>query len=100
MLLCIYTSSTLILTILLILNHRSSYDELVQNHKPTYVAGGASQNAARGAAVCIVSYSPLSLLYMRMYADSNLAYVLYSICSLPTLWSTLAVLVMTSSQIS
>ena len=61
MLLCIYTSSTLILTILLILNHRSSYDELVQNYKPTYVAGGASQNAARGAAVCIVSHpSPYS----------------------------------------
>lgn len=28
-----------------------SYDELVKEHKVTYVAGGASQNAARGAAV-------------------------------------------------
>ena len=27
------------------------YDELVQNYKVTYVAGGAAQNAARGAAV-------------------------------------------------
>lgn len=28
-----------------------SYEELVQKHSVTYVAGGASQNAARGAAV-------------------------------------------------
>jgi adenosine kinase len=29
----------------------SSYDDIVKNHEVTYVAGGASQNAARGAAV-------------------------------------------------
>lgn len=28
-----------------------SYDELVREHKVDYVAGGAAQNAARGAAV-------------------------------------------------
>lgn len=28
-----------------------SYNELVKEHKVTYVAGGAAQNAARGAAV-------------------------------------------------
>jgi hypothetical protein len=28
-----------------------SYDDIVKNHEVTYVAGGASQNAARGAAV-------------------------------------------------
>lgn len=32
---------------------KHSYDEIVKNHKVTYVAGGAAQNAARGAAVCI-----------------------------------------------
>jgi hypothetical protein len=29
-----------------------SYGELTEKHAVTYVAGGASQNAARGAAVC------------------------------------------------
>ena len=29
----------------------SSYDELVNEHQVTYLAGGAAQNAARGAAV-------------------------------------------------
>ena len=28
-----------------------SYDELVKEHKVTYVAGGAAQNTARGAAM-------------------------------------------------
>lgn len=32
-------------------NPDGSYDELVEKYKVTYVAGGASQNAARGAAV-------------------------------------------------
>lgn len=32
----------------------NSYDEIVKDYKITYVAGGASQNAARGAAVCII----------------------------------------------
>ena len=31
--------------------HLPLYDEIVKNHKITYVAGGASQNTARGAAV-------------------------------------------------
>lgn len=35
-----------------------SYDEIVKNYKVTYVAGGASQNAARGAAVSL--YAVLS----------------------------------------
>ncbi|KAG5726525.1 hypothetical protein E4T56_gene15368, partial [Termitomyces sp. T112] len=30
--------------------HAPIYDELVKEHKVTYVAGGAAQNAARGAA--------------------------------------------------
>ena len=30
------------------------YDDLTQNYKLTYVAGGAAQNAARAAAVCIL----------------------------------------------
>lgn len=29
----------------------SSYEELIREHQVTYVAGGAAQNAARGAAV-------------------------------------------------
>ena len=35
-----------------------SYDDLVQNYKLTYVAGGASQNAARGAAVSLSQSLP------------------------------------------
>ena len=31
--------------------HSALYDEIVKDHKVTYVAGGATQNAARGAAV-------------------------------------------------
>ena len=31
--------------------HLALYDEMVKEHKVTYVAGGAVQNAARGAAV-------------------------------------------------
>lgn len=31
--------------------HLPLYDEIVKEHKVTYVAGGAVQNAARGAAV-------------------------------------------------
>ena len=34
------------------------YDEIVNEHKVVYVAGGAAQNAARGAAVCSVPHSP------------------------------------------
>ena len=29
----------------------NSYDEVVKDYKVTYLAGGAAQNAARGAAV-------------------------------------------------
>lgn len=31
----------------------SSYKDIMENHEVTYVAGGAAQNAARGAAVCL-----------------------------------------------
>ena len=31
-----------------------SYNEIVKDYKVTYVAGGASQNAARGAAVSLI----------------------------------------------
>ena len=34
-----------------------SYDELVREHKVNYVAGGAAQNAARGAAVVFILLS-------------------------------------------
>ena len=34
--------------------HRS-YEEIAKNYTVTYVAGGASQNAARGAAVSILT---------------------------------------------
>lgn len=48
-----------------------SYEEIVKNYPVTYVAGGASQNAARGAAVSIYSrscaFSTLSN-YVFMYA--------------------------------
>lgn len=33
-----------------------SYDDLLKNHQITYVAGGAAQNAARGAAVSMRTY--------------------------------------------
>lgn len=35
-----------------------SYEDLVKNHKVTYVAGGAAQNAARCAAVCFYMILP------------------------------------------
>jgi hypothetical protein len=35
----------------LIIFKHGSYDELVKEHQVTYVAGGAAQNTARGAAV-------------------------------------------------
>ena len=34
-----------------------SYDEILKDYEVTYVAGGASQNAARGAAVSILGIS-------------------------------------------
>jgi len=33
--------------------HAPLYDELMKEHKLTFVAGGAAQNAARGAAVSL-----------------------------------------------
>jgi adenosine kinase len=40
------------LTFALFFLKKKSYDEIVKEHKVAYVAGGAAQNAARGAAVC------------------------------------------------
>jgi hypothetical protein len=45
-----------------------SYDEIVQKYKITYVAGGASQNAARGAAV---RYKAPFLLVLLMEMTST-----------------------------
>ncbi|KAL5533872.1 hypothetical protein ACEPAG_332 [Sanghuangporus baumii] len=46
------------------------YDDLVQNYKLTYVAGGASQNAARGAAYLL---PPNSVVYTGCVGDDVLA---------------------------
>ncbi|KAH8119804.1 Ribokinase-like protein [Phellopilus nigrolimitatus] len=46
------------------------YDDLVQNYKLTYVAGGASQNAARGAAYLL---PPKSVVYTGCVGDDVLA---------------------------
>lgn len=50
--------------------HMSIYDEIVKNYKVTYVAGGASQNAARGAAYVL---PPNSVVYTGCVGDDNLA---------------------------
>ncbi|KAH9948212.1 Ribokinase-like protein [Amylocystis lapponica] len=50
--------------------HLSIYEELVQKHKVTYVAGGASQNAARGAAYTL---PPHSVVYTGCVGDDELA---------------------------
>ncbi|KAF9469651.1 adenosine kinase [Collybia nuda] len=50
--------------------HAPIYDELVREHKVTYVAGGASQNAARGAAYLL---PPGSVVYTGCVGDDNLA---------------------------
>ena len=42
----------------------SSYDEVVKDYKVTYLAGGAAQNAARGAAVSNVSAIGLRVQYL------------------------------------
>ena len=42
----------------------SSYDEVVKDYKVTYLAGGAAQNAARGAAVSTVSAIALRVQYL------------------------------------
>ncbi|KAG2069485.1 Ribokinase-like protein [Suillus decipiens] len=50
--------------------HMPIYDEIVNNYKVTYVAGGASQNAARGAAYVL---PPNSVVYTGCVGDDNLA---------------------------
>lgn len=50
--------------------HMSIYDEIVKNYKVTYVAGGASQNAARGAAYVL---PPNSVVYTGCVGDDDLA---------------------------
>ncbi|KAF9447536.1 Ribokinase-like protein [Macrolepiota fuliginosa MF-IS2] len=50
--------------------HAPIYDELVKEHKVTYVAGGASQNAARGAAYIL---PPKSVVYTGCVGDDELA---------------------------
>ncbi|KAG2037599.1 Ribokinase-like protein [Suillus americanus] len=50
--------------------HMSIYDEIVKNYKVTYVAGGASQNAARGAAYVL---PPDSVVYTGCVGDDDLA---------------------------
>lgn len=46
------------------------YDDLVKNYKLTYVAGGAAQNAARGAAYLL---PPNSVVYTGCVGDDELA---------------------------
>ncbi|KAH7920936.1 Ribokinase-like protein [Leucogyrophana mollusca] len=50
--------------------HMPIYDEIVKNYTPTYVAGGASQNAARGAAYVL---PPNSVVYTGCVGDDDLA---------------------------
>ncbi|KAG7452062.1 Ribokinase-like protein [Guyanagaster necrorhizus] len=46
------------------------YEDIVKNHKVTYVAGGAAQNAARGAAYLL---PPNSVVYTGCVGDDDLA---------------------------
>ncbi|KAL6307815.1 adenosine kinase [Sparassis latifolia] len=50
--------------------HLSIYEELPQKYKVTYVAGGAAQNAARGAAYVL---PPHSVVYTGCVGDDSLA---------------------------
>jgi len=50
--------------------HMPIYEELVQKYKVTYVAGGAAQNAARGAAYVL---PPKSVVYTGCVGDDELA---------------------------
>jgi adenosine kinase len=50
--------------------HAPIYDELVSEHEVTYVAGGAAQNAARGAAYIL---PPGSVVYTGAVGDDDLA---------------------------
>jgi hypothetical protein len=67
---------------------KNRYDEIVNERKVVYVAGGAAQNAARGAAVRPFSLKPPRLL------------IHCSMCCPPTPWCMLAASAMTSSQTS
>jgi len=46
------------------------YDELVKEYQVSYVAGGAAQNAARGAAYVL---PPKSVVYVGAVGDDDLA---------------------------
>jgi len=50
--------------------HSPIYDEIVKEHKVVYVAGGAAQNAARGAAYVL---PPDSVVYTGSVGDDDLA---------------------------
>ncbi|TBU26624.1 adenosine kinase [Dichomitus squalens] len=50
--------------------HHPIYNELVEKYKVTYVAGGAAQNAARGAAYVL---PPHSVVYVGCVGDDDLA---------------------------
>jgi adenosine kinase len=50
--------------------HLPIYDEIVNEHKVVYVAGGAAQNAARGAAYVL---PPNSVVYTGCVGDDKLA---------------------------
>ncbi|KAJ7597916.1 Ribokinase-like protein [Mycena floridula] len=50
--------------------HQPIYDEIVKDYKVTYVAGGAAQNAARGAAYVL---PPNSVVYTGCVGDDALA---------------------------
>ncbi|KAJ3554033.1 hypothetical protein NM688_g3312 [Phlebia brevispora] len=50
--------------------HAPLYEELVTKYKPTYVAGGAAQNAARGAAYVL---PPNSVVYAGCVGNDDLA---------------------------
>jgi len=50
--------------------HMPLYDDLVKNYQVTYVAGGAAQNAARGAAYVL---PPNSVVYTGSVGDDGLA---------------------------
>jgi len=50
--------------------HAGIYEELVKEYKVTYVAGGAAQNAARGAAYIL---PPKSVVYTGAVGDDDLA---------------------------
>ncbi|KAI0683418.1 hypothetical protein BC835DRAFT_1470554 [Cytidiella melzeri] len=50
--------------------HAALYEEIVKDYKPVFVAGGAAQNAARGAAYVL---PPKSVVYAGAVGDDDLA---------------------------